>query len=121
MKRRLLPILSAVLFATGLTSAARAESRIPDSLEKQGITIQIGTPSRSTYRHSIYIQGHPSIRYSSRRPSRYYRNGYRPNRRIYRRIYRQYPDGGRPNRRTFRYYRYDQNHPQGHRYYHDDL
>lgn len=96
-----------------MVPVANAESTLPDTFEKQGITIQIGTPRHGHRYPDIH---HPNIRYSSGRTYRYYRYGHRPNRRVYRRIYRQYPYGPRPTRRTFRYYRYD-HYPQRYNHY----
>lgn len=111
----LLPILSACVFATVVTPAVNAESTIPDTFDKQGITIQIGAPGQGPHGHRYQYIRHPNgLIY------RYDRYGYRPNRRIYRRIYHRYPYGDypsrriyrrypvhRPNRRVFRYYRYE--------------
>ncbi|MEM9163746.1 MAG: hypothetical protein AAGC54_11850 [Cyanobacteria bacterium P01_F01_bin.4] len=109
MRRLLLPILSACVFAAMMMPAAKAESTLPDTFEKQGITLQIGTPSRG---HRYPYIRYTNIRYPSRRTYRYYRYGRRPNRRIY----WHYPQGHRPSRRTFRYYRYDHS-PQGQGFY----
>ncbi|MEO0455631.1 MAG: hypothetical protein AAF152_03485 [Cyanobacteria bacterium P01_A01_bin.114] len=147
MQQGLLPILSAVVFATVMTPAANAQPALSDAavsdatvnttvnipvssntashntgfdtFEKQGITIQIGTPSQGPHGHRYQYIHHPNGQ-----TYRYNRYGYRPNRRIHRRIYRQHPHGHspeaylyrriyrpypghRPGRRIYRYYRYD--------------